>query len=92
MDDAISAAWAAADAERAFAKAVRARRRASLLRRVLRRCAECAKLGVFDAESSRAAHGARDIPLDAIAGAWNRTARPTSTASSGRPPGHGADG
>jgi hypothetical protein len=63
--------WAAADAERAFAKAVRARRRASLVRRVLRRCADCARLAIHDAQRprrSRAGHGVRDIPLAAITG------------------------
>jgi hypothetical protein len=66
-----STGWAAAEAERAFAKALRQRRRASLLRRLLRRCVECAELGVFDVDfipRSRAARGVRDIPLDAIAG------------------------
>ena len=63
--------WAAAEAERAFGKAVRARRRASLLQRLLRRCTDCASLLIYDAHDrgrSRAGHGARDIPLDAIAG------------------------
>ena len=63
--------WAAAEAERAFAKAVRQRRRASMLRRLLRRCAECASLGILDLDRVRgpeAPRGIRDIPLDAIAG------------------------
>ncbi len=63
--------WAAADAERAFAKAVRQRRRASLLNRVLRRCVECAHLKVLDADvvrRPRADRGVRDIPLESIAG------------------------
>jgi hypothetical protein len=63
--------WAAADAERAFGKALRARRRASLARRVLRRCVECARLMVVDGHGggrSGAGHGVRDIPLDAIVG------------------------
>jgi len=71
MYQATETGWAAAEAERAFARAVRERRRASLLRRLLRRCAECAKLLVFDTQSVRrsaAGHGVRDIPLDAIAG------------------------
>jgi hypothetical protein len=63
--------WAAAEAERAFGKAVRARRRASLARRLLRRCAECAGLVIVDVDGARrprAGHGMRDIPLDAIVG------------------------
>jgi len=62
--------WGAAEAERAFGKAVRARRRASLLRRVLRRCAQCARMSVHDGQALRSSgrHGVRDIPLDAIAG------------------------
>jgi hypothetical protein len=63
--------WAAADAERAFGKAVRARRRASLRRRILRRCAECAQLIVYDTQRvrrSRGWDGVRDIPLHAITG------------------------
>jgi hypothetical protein len=71
MQYATELGWAALEAERAFGKAVRARRRASLLRRVLRRCAECARLCVYEPEAPRrsgAAHGVRDIPLDAIAG------------------------
>ena len=63
--------WAAAEAARAFDKAVRARRRASITRRFLRRCAECARLMVVDAHGvprSRARRGVHDIPLDAIVG------------------------
>jgi hypothetical protein len=63
--------WAAADAERAFGKALRARRRASIVRRFLRRCVECARLMVVDVDGTRrsgAGHGVRDIPLDAIVG------------------------
>ena len=62
--------FTAAEAERAFGKAVRARRRASLTRRALRRCIECAKLGVFDPSglTRSSGHGVRDIPIEAIAG------------------------
>ncbi len=61
--------WAAAEAERAFGKAVRARRRSSLTRRLLRRCVECAGLPVREAApGSGAGRGVRDIPLDAIDG------------------------
>jgi len=63
--------WSAAEADRAFSKAVRARRRASLVRRILRRCAECARLAIYDAHrlvGLGASHGVRDIPLAAITG------------------------
>ena len=64
--------WSAAEAERAFGRAVRARRRDSLLRRVLRRCAECARLCLHDERSllrgGGARRGVREIPLDAITG------------------------
>jgi hypothetical protein len=62
--------WSAAEAERAFDRAVRARRRASLWRR-LGRCVACARLAIFDEPGVRRSggrHGVRDIPLDAIAG------------------------
>jgi hypothetical protein len=63
--------WGVAEAERAFGRAVRAGRRASLVRRLLRRCGECARLVIHDAQRVRrcaARHGVRDIPLDAITG------------------------
>ena len=63
--------WTAAEAERAFDKAVRARRRASVARHVLRRCVECAQLVIHDAHrlvGSAARGGVRDIPLAAITG------------------------
>jgi hypothetical protein len=63
--------WVAVEAEHAFAKALRARRRASLVRRFLRRCVECARLTVVDVAGTRrggSAHGVRDIPLDLIVG------------------------
>src|SRR3954447_15454923 len=83
--------WAAAAAERAFGKAVRSRRRASVARRVLRRCVDCGRLRVVEgapARRSGAGHGARDIPVHAIVGSLepNRAAqfdsefRPASTA------------
>jgi hypothetical protein len=58
------------DAERAFAHAARARRRAALLNRLRRRCSECARLAVFNERRARAAGrpGVREIPLDAITG------------------------
>ena len=62
--------WDAAEAERAFVKAVRARWRASLWRRLRRRCAECAQLAVHCERGlrGRGAGGVREIPLDSITG------------------------
>ena len=71
MEYALQPGWAAYDAERAFDRALRARRWASLLRRILRRCLECAELGSFDPHvlRDRKPHrGVEEIPLDAIAG------------------------
>jgi hypothetical protein len=70
MQYATEIGFTAAEAERAFGKAVRARRRASLMRRALRRCIECASLGVFDGNglTRSAGRGVRDIPIEAIAG------------------------
>jgi hypothetical protein len=57
------------DAERAFAREMRARRRASMVRRLRREPSDCGRLAVYD-ESSRHSGlpGVREIPLDAIAG------------------------
>jgi hypothetical protein len=65
-----STRWTEMEAERAFARARRERRRASLGHRVLRRCAECARLAVFDENLSggSGAPGLREIPLYAIGG------------------------
>jgi hypothetical protein len=63
--------WDMAEAERAFGKAMRARRRASILRRLRRGCADCARLAIHEVRCltrHRAARGVRDIPLDAIKG------------------------
>jgi hypothetical protein len=58
------------DAERAFAHAARARRRAALINRLRRRCKECARLAVFNERRGRAAArpGLREIPLAKITG------------------------
>src|SRR5829696_625282 len=61
------------DAERAFARAARARRRAALFRLLRRLPAECGRLPVFDERHSaleRVARraGRREIPLGAIRG------------------------
>jgi hypothetical protein len=62
--------WDGAEAERAFVKAVRARRRASLLRRLRRCCAECARLAIHSERGPRprGVGGVREIRLDAITG------------------------
>jgi hypothetical protein len=58
------------DAERAFARVARARRRAALLRRLRRAPAEHGRLPVYDehALGRTGVRGIREIPLDAIAG------------------------
>jgi hypothetical protein len=64
-----SSAFAAAEAERAFEKAMRARGRASLLRRLTRRCMACTRLAIHEAHALRrpaAGPTVREIPLDAI--------------------------
>jgi hypothetical protein len=70
MQYATPLAMAAFEADRAFAKVTRERRRDSLTRRLFRRCAECARLAVYDTGIPRGAAlpGVREIPLDAIAG------------------------
>jgi hypothetical protein len=55
------------DAQRAFARLARARRRASIVSR-LRRCAACTRLPVYEARAAGAGGGIREIPLDAISG------------------------
>ncbi len=57
------------DAQRAYERARRARRRDALMRRLRRGCAECARLAVFESHAVRRAagtRGVREIPLDAI--------------------------
>jgi hypothetical protein len=59
------------DAQRAYDRARRARRRDALMRRLRRRCVECARLAVFETHAVRRAagdRGVREIPLDAING------------------------
>jgi hypothetical protein len=56
------------DAQRAFSRLVRARRRASLVSR-LRRCAACTRLRVYDSRAvAGVGGGIREVPLDAISG------------------------
>jgi hypothetical protein len=61
------------DAERAFTRAARARRRAAITRRLRRHGSRCAKLAVYDERQvartrSAARRGIREIPLSAIRG------------------------
>jgi hypothetical protein len=58
------------DAERAFTRLKRARRRAALARRLRLDSAENGQLRVYDAQTVRAQRrrGIREIPLDAISG------------------------
>jgi hypothetical protein len=63
--------WTAVEGDRAFDKALRARRRAAVARRLRRGCVECARLVVHEAQAMTRAggpRGVRDIPLDAITG------------------------
>jgi hypothetical protein len=63
-----SSAWELAAAEHAFGRALRARRRASLGRRLLHRCAECARLASRDERGRARAATVREIPLTEIRG------------------------
>jgi hypothetical protein len=58
------------DAERAFTREARARRRASMVRRLRREPADCGRLAVYDENGRRhvGVRAVREIPLDAIAG------------------------
>jgi hypothetical protein len=63
----------AIDAERAFSRAVRARRRAALKRLLKRACPALGRLEVYDERKlgragAAARRGVREIPLDAIGG------------------------
>jgi hypothetical protein len=60
---------ASMDAERAFAREARARRRASMVRRLRREPSDCGRLAVYDESARRSGlPRVREIPLDAIAG------------------------
>jgi hypothetical protein len=65
--------WSQAEAEKAFSSAVRARRSASLVRRLRRHAVVCGRLAIHDERTVRsapaaAARGLREIPVDAISG------------------------
>jgi hypothetical protein len=63
-------AWSHMEGEKRFGQAVSRRRRASLTRVLLRRCAACAQLLVHDQPLAARAGGGkvREIPIDAITG------------------------
>jgi hypothetical protein len=83
----------AIDAERAFARARRTRRRAAIARLLRREPAECGRLAVYDERQLRRSggrlYGIREIPLDAIDGTlevgkatqFDRDFRPAAAAS-----------
>ena len=57
------------DAQRAYDRVSRARKRDALMRRLRRSCIECARLAVFETHAVRRAtgtRGVREIPLEAI--------------------------
>jgi hypothetical protein len=63
--------WGRVEAEQAFGRAARARRRAALVNRLRRRCSACSRLAVHDERAlvhrrPTAGAGPREIPLDAI--------------------------
>jgi hypothetical protein len=65
--------WGQIEAEKAFSSAARARRRASLVRRLRGRRGDCGRLPVHDettlrSGSATAGLGLREIPLEAISG------------------------
>jgi hypothetical protein len=65
--------WTQIEAERAFSATARARRRASVARRLRGRGSDCGRLAVHDERALRSARaasglGLREIPLDAISG------------------------
>jgi hypothetical protein len=61
-------AWSHMEGEKRFGQAVNRRRRASLTRMLLRRCAECARLLVHDQPAGTRSGGGkvREIPIEAI--------------------------
>jgi hypothetical protein len=81
------------DAERAFSRAVRARRRAAVMRLLRRACPALGRLEVYDERklgrgAAAPQRGIREIPLDAIGGTlepsrarlFDRAFRPTASA------------
>jgi hypothetical protein len=73
MDDMLMTGTGTIDAQRAFARAARERRRAAIARRLRRQPAECGRLEIYDERAlrragGRSAHGIREIPIDRIDG------------------------
>ncbi len=70
MNDMLMTGTPTIDAERAFTRAVRGRRRAAIARRLRGEPAECGRLAVYDERRSggRIAQGIREIPLTKIDG------------------------
>jgi hypothetical protein len=62
--------WGQIEAEQAFGRVARARRRAAVINRLRRRCRECDRLAVHDELTlgRRGTGGVGEIPLDAING------------------------
>jgi hypothetical protein len=58
--------WTEFESEKAFRRATRGRRRAALMRRLRRACADCGRLTVASSTRPSAERGVREIPLDAI--------------------------
>jgi hypothetical protein len=72
------------DAERAFTRAARARRRAALVSRLGRRRGDCDRLPVFvepDIRPQGSLRGIREIPLDQISGTLEPSRAPMFDAS-----------
>ncbi|HEY7620993.1 MAG TPA: hypothetical protein VH834_14555 [Solirubrobacteraceae bacterium] len=71
MDDMLMTGTGTIDAERAFTRAARGRRRAAIARRLRRQPAECGRLAVYDERRLRrsgaqVARGIREIPIEKI--------------------------
>jgi hypothetical protein len=68
-EDVCMSNWLQTEAERAFGRANRSRRRAHLMRRLQRVCACCDRLAVaIPVSGRRAGRGVRSIPLEQITG------------------------
>jgi hypothetical protein len=70
MVDMLMTGRATIDAERAFSRAARGRRRAAIARRLRGEPAECGRLEIYDERRSggRIARGIREIPIEKIDG------------------------
>jgi hypothetical protein len=70
MDDMLMIGTPTIDAERAFTRAARGRRRAAIARRLRGEPAECGRLAIYDERRSggRVARGIREIPIEQIDG------------------------